>query len=82
MWRQTALREGAAAELERAISFHCSRQASERGQASESHLAIDETEVDCGVQPAAKLGDPVGKNLSVRSRGSVLGEPLRHIGLR
>ena len=32
--------------------------------------------------PIAKLGDPVGKNLSIGSRGSVLGEPRRHIGLR
>ena len=65
MWRQIALIEGAAAELKRAISFHCSRQASERGQASQSYLAIDETEVECGFRCDHRIG--LGAEISIKS---------------
>ena len=41
---------GAAAEAERAVSFHGAiDRPGQRGQACQSHLAIDESEVECGV---------------------------------
>src|SRR5207244_1140042 len=47
---------GAAAEGERAVFFHGAVDRSgERGQACQSHLAIDEPEVECGVVGNEKL---------------------------
>ena len=46
----------AAAEAERAVSFHGAvDRPGERGQACQSHLAIDEPEVECGVVGDEKL---------------------------
>ena len=46
----------AAAEAERAVSFHGAVDSpGERGQACQSHLTIDEPEVECGVVGNEKL---------------------------